>query len=470
MSNNKFELHEERLATTDEHGHRVYLYPEDVSGIWRNRRTIFYWFLIFIFLVLPWIHYDGMQVILLNLPKREFIFLGETFYAHDAPLLLMIFLGFIFTMGFITSIWGRFWCGWSCPQTVFIDAIYRRIERIVEGKARQREKLDASPWSFTKLFKKAVKWSLFLVASLHISHSFLGYFVGTRELFWITLSPPAEHMTLFLIMLFLTALFLFDFGWFREQFCLIACPYGRIQSVMMDENSLVVAYDTKRGEPHKGAERAGEAHGDCINCYACVRSCPTGIDIRRGTQLECIACTNCIDACDDIMTRVGKDTGLIRYDRENNLEGNPVKKFGIRPKIYLLLMIAVAISFIVTVTKSKGLKAQFLRNAKDVFTEKILENGIREITNNYRVTFDYKPTDKPKIQIETEPSYGDQLRIETPINPYPVRSGHQKIFINFKFNVGFLKNGSKTIVLNFRNIETNEIVLTKELTLVGPIK
>lgn len=469
MAKNKFELHEERLATTDEHGHRVYIYPEDVKGIWRHRRTIFYWFLIFIFLVVPWITWNDQQIILLNLPMREFTFFGETFYAHDAPLVLMILLGFVFTMAFVTSLWGRVWCGWTCPQTVFIDAIYRKIEMLVEGRARQREKLDLSPMSFSKFSKKAIKWSLYLLVSLHISHSVLGYFVGARKLFWITMSPPDEHMTLFLIMWGLTALFLFDFGWFREQFCIIACPYGRIQSVVMDENSLVVAYDPNRGEPRKSPEIEAGKQGDCVNCYACVRACPTGIDIRRGTQLECIACTNCIDACDDIMEKVHKPKGLIRYERESVLEGTKVNKFGLRPKIYLATMIIVASAFVITVNISKGIKTHLIRG-KVPFTKRDLADGSTQVMNQYKMTLDYKRTDLPKVKISVDPTFAGKLEVVTPLNPYTVKEGHQKLNLFFKFDKSVLVRGTQRVRLIITDIKTKKVVSSKEVVLVGPIK
>jgi polyferredoxin len=187
-------LHQERLATTDAHGHRVYVHPEDVKGKWKNRRNVVYWFLIAIYMSVPWIHWNGKQIILFNLPDREFTFFGTTFYGHDAPLVFFVLVGFVLAFAFITSQWGRVWCGWACPQTVFIDAIYRKIEQLVEGKARARKNLEKAAWSFQKVFKKSLKWFLFLIVSLHISHTFLGYFMGARELFFITLSPPAEHI------------------------------------------------------------------------------------------------------------------------------------------------------------------------------------------------------------------------------------------------------------------------------------
>lgn len=470
MSKNRFELHEERLSTTDEHGHRVYIHPEDVKGKWRDRRTYFYWFLIGLYLVLPWINFKGKQIILLDIPHREFTFFGMTFYAHDAPLFLLVLLGFVFTMGFITSIWGRVWCGWGCPQTVFIDTIYRRIERIIEGKARQRQKLDEGPMTFEKFWKKSLKWFLFTIVTLHISHSFLGYFVGARKLFWITMAPPQEHMTLFTIMLFITAVFLLDFGWFREQFCIIACPYGRLQSVMMDEHSLVVAYDAKRGEPRRGTvDKPNE--GDCINCYHCVKACPTGIDIRRGTQLECIACTMCIDACDEIMEKVHKEPGLIRYDTEASLEGGVTKRMKPRSFIYLAAIALVFGLLIYNIMNAGNLKATFVRAARTPYKEITLSEGQKGVLNLYRVRLDYKATETLNVFVQIkEEKLRNKVEIVTPHNPVQVHSGQSKsIVMHFKFAPDILENGHQNITLQFLDDKDKTIKLEQGVKLVGPL-
>jgi cytochrome c oxidase accessory protein FixG len=320
MAKKRFELDSERLATTDEQGHRVYLYPEDVEGVWKNRRTVFYWFLIIVYLVLPWIYISGKPFLMINIFAREFTFMGSTLHGVEPILFFLILISGLFFMALLTSLYGRVWCGWGCPQTVFIQTIFSKIETLVEGSARARKIFDQAPWTFNKVFRRSLKWVLFTLISLHISHTFIGYFIGPRELLNMSLHNPLENFGIFSAVMIINAIVLLDFGWFREQFCIIACPYGRMQSVMMDANSLVVAYDNTRGEPRRGLTTK-ENEGDCINCYACVKVCPTGIDIRRGTQLECIACTNCIDACDEIMDKVKRPRGLIRYSSETLLNG-----------------------------------------------------------------------------------------------------------------------------------------------------
>lgn len=465
LSKNRFDLHEERLTSTDEKGHRVYVHPEDVKGKWRTRRTYFYWFLIFLYLILPWTNWGGKQTILLDIVHSEFTFFGLTFYAHDAPIILLVLLIFLFTMGFITSLWGRAWCGWACPQTVFIDTIYRKIEQFVEGKSRKRAKLDEMPWNLEKITKRAVKWILFLIVSLHITHSFLGYFVGARELFWITLSPPAEHMTLFTIMLFITAVFLFDFGWFREQFCVIACPYGRIQSVMMDDSTYTVMYDKNRGEPHRGTVPKDQ-EGDCINCYHCVKVCPTGIDIRRGTQLECIACTQCIDACDEIMTKVNKPTGLIRYESENGMKAGVQKLLKPRSFIYLGVITVAITVLMFAISGSKDLSVTLIKGTRAPYKEM---SNTSMILNLYKARLDYKGLENINIDFKIKESdIADKIEIFTPRKPLVLKGGTPKTAIlHFKFPKDILKNGMRKVTLQLID---SKVIIEKEVNLVGPIR
>ncbi len=327
-----FDLPEDRLATTTTTGERVYLYPAFVQGTFRHIRSVVYWVLIVIFLGLPWIKINGHQWVLLDIVNRRFSIFGLQFWGHDAPLLFLVFVSFILFFGLITSLFGRIWCGWACPQTVFIDRIFRKIEELIEGASVARKRLDEGPWSVIKVFKKTVKWALFLACSLLITHSFLAYFVGSTTVLTMMQSSPTEHFASFMTIVITTAIILFDFGWFREQFCIIACPYGRLQSVIMDENSLVVGYDKTRGDA-----------GDCIDCYRCVQVCPTGVDIRRGVQLECIMCTACIDACNAVMPKIGKPKGLIRYDSGNGLK--QLKTQWLRPRVLIyLVLLCIALS------------------------------------------------------------------------------------------------------------------------------
>lgn len=307
------EIPKDRLATTDERGDRVYIYPADVRGYWRRLRTLSQWILILFFLLLPWIKINGHQAVLLDIVDRRFALFGLTFWAHDGPLIFFILAGATFSLALVTAVWGRVWCGWACPQTVFIDGLYRRVERLIEGNHLQRKKLDQGETPLTTyLFKKSLKWLAFFLLSALIAHSFAAYFVGTDELMNMVRHSPSENWTTFIVVSFITVVLFFDFGWFKEQFCFIMCPYGRFQSVLMDKGSLAVMYDEKRGEPRRTGTKSS-TDGDCISCGRCTAVCPTGIDIRRGIQMECINCTACIDACDEVMEKIQKPKGLIRY-------------------------------------------------------------------------------------------------------------------------------------------------------------
>lgn len=464
------ELPESRLKTTDEKGNRVYLFPEDITGFWKTRRRAFYYFLIFLYLFLPWIYIDGKQWVLLDIPKRTFRIFGFEFFGHDGPLLFFLLAGFILTIAFITSIWGRVWCGWACPQTVFIDAIYRNIEKLVEGKARARKALAAGPWTFEKVWKRALKWLLYILVSLHIVHSFLGYFVGTHKLFWITMTTPTEHWALFLTMLVMTGIILLDFGWFREQFCIIACPYGRFQSVAMDDNSMIVAYDSKRGEPRRAKGLPKDQEGSCIDCNRCVKACPTGIDIREGTQLECIACTMCIDACDEIMVKLKQPTGLIRYTTENELKGVKKPKIQARSVIYLLLLSALATGLYFSLSLRQQLQVQIFKSSKEAAYQEIkLKDGNKRYINHFRLKAFIASVDDTKYKIELkENNLG--LKLTVPEEEFVLRSQNYEVPVFIEFDKSILTKGQRFVSILVKNIDTDKIIIEKEVRLVGPFE
>lgn len=471
--NEHHELPESRLATTDVNGNRIYLHPEDIQGKWKDRRSFFYWFLIILYLVLPWIYVNGEQWVRLDLPKREFTIFGNIFYGHDGPLLVFLIFGFVILMAFITSLWGRVWCGWACPQTVFIDTIYRKIETLVEGKARQRRALDRAPWTAQKIFKRSLKWFLYIVVSLHIVHSFLGYFVGTHELFWITLNRPSENWTLFVTMLIMTGIILFDFAWFREQFCIIACPYGRFQSVAMDDDSKVVAYDYNRGEPrrNKGLDKSKE--GDCINCNHCVKACPTGIDIREGTQLECIACTMCIDACDNIMRKVKKPEGLIRYASENELKGIKSPKFKIRSLVYLVILVLIGVGLNYSLSLRDELKVQILRGSHTQTPYQVIKkknSSSKEIVNHFKLKLFKTGGYKNEIGLKLNTRDQNQILLTNPYDVLDMKKDFIQIPIFFRFSQDLLVSGKSKTQLEVWDLEENKLIKSIEVKLVGPLK
>jgi len=461
-SKNSRELPKDRLATTDEKGKRVFLYPAEVKGFFRRHRNFVHTVLIIFFLVLPWIRIGGHQAVLLNIAERKFSIFGILFWAHDAPMLVFIFGGAALTLGFITAVWGRVWCGWACPQTVFIDSVFRRIEIWIEGDHLARKKLDDGVWDADKIFKKTVKWFFFLVISLVISHSFLAYFIGTEELRIMMIESPLKNVTSFSMMFFISAVLLFDFGWFREQFCTVVCPYGRFQSLLMDNDSMVVLYDTKRGEPRRGTELSGQPQGHCVNCYKCVQVCPTGIDIRRGTQLECIACTACIDACDDVMTRLQLPKGLIRYEKK--------KTFRPRTIGYSILILLIALGLFLTLHSRRVLDVTVLRSVGAPYQSIGVVNGEELFTNRFKIEIVNQGFDDFQIALKLK-NFEDKVSIASAEPVFFIKAGSRRaveIFITYPKKI--LSFGKATLILDFINTQKNpeEKLESREVTLVGP--
>ena len=462
-SKNIFDLDPERLGTTDEHGNRVYVYPEDVKGYWKERRKYFYWFLIIIYLVIPWFNIAGKPAVQIDIFHREFTFFGWTLHGVEPILFFFLVASGLFFIAFITSLLGRVWCGWACPQTVFIQSIFWKIEELVEGRPKARRELESSPWNFNKIWRRSVKWALFLLVSSHIAHTFIGYIVGPRNLLSLTLNNPSDNWGLFIATNILTTIFLLDFGWFREQFCIIACPYGRIQSVFLDENSYVVAYDKKRGEPHFGSVEKGK-EGDCINCYHCVKVCPTGIDIRRGNQLECIHCTQCIDACDAIMTKLKRPTGLIRYASENELEGGKHKVITPRSAVYAVIGLILIGAFSFFLNKSTGINMVFIR-AKVPFT--ISQEN--KVLNHFQLKLSYQGDQRPEVEFQVkEESLKGQIDLITPAHPTILKTNEQKVVFFIRFSPELLKEQTK-VVVQVVDAKTKTVLSEKEVSLVGPM-
>ncbi len=292
---------------------------------------------------MPWIQINGFPAVFLDVAARRFHLFGWTFVAQDMWLLFFLISGLGFTLFFVTALFGRIWCGWACPQTVFLDHVYRRIERWIEGDAVKRRALEAAPISAEKIFKRGVKHALYIIVSLTITHLFLAYFVSLKELWAMMHDAPLEHWSAFAFVVVFAGALYFNFAWFREQLCIVICPYGRLQSAMIDDDSMVIGYDSKRGEP-RGKLNSADT-GDCVDCNRCVQVCPTGIDIRQGLQMECIGCTACIDACDDVMTRIHKPKGLIRYDSQNHFAGKVTHLLRPRTILYtILLLVGMSVS------------------------------------------------------------------------------------------------------------------------------
>ena len=377
MTSQDQEHFRDSIGTITEDGKRNYIHPKKPKGKFTNYRTYVSWLLLTILFVLPFIKINGNQFLLFNVLERKFNVFGQPFWPQDFHLLVLsLLIGVVFVILF-TVIFGRIFCGWMCPQTIFMEMIFRKVEYWIEGDRPKQIRLQKQAWNAEKIRKRILKYVIFFIISFLISNVFLAYIVGSDKLLKYITEGPMNHIGTLVPLLVFTAIFYFIFAWFREQVCIIACPYGRLQGVLLDRKSIVVAYDHIRGENEKGRKKFRKnenrkelGHGDCIDCNQCVVVCPTGIDIRNGTQLECINCTACIDACDEVMVKTGYDPGLIRYASEDNIEKGEEFKFNARIKAYTAVL-AIMITFLVTLLFLRtDIEATVLRLPGQMFSTK----------------------------------------------------------------------------------------------------
>lgn len=346
------------LSTIHTDGSRKFVHPADVKGRFTAWRRAAGALLLLIYIALPWIPVRGYPAVFLDVQERRFHFMGLTLATQDLWVGFFLITGLAFSLFYVTALLGRVWCGWTCPYTVFMEHVYRRVERLIEGDATARRRLEDAPWTAEKVMKRGLKHGLFLLISAVIAHVFLSYFVSIPKLYEMMKGPPTQHLLAFGVVAFLTGALYFAFSWFREQFCIILCPYGRLQSALTDDHSVVIGYDQARGEPRG---KVGSTPGACIDCRRCVQVCPTGIDIRNGLQLECIGCAACVDACDDIMTKLKRPTGLVRYDSYVGLKGGKTRFIRPRMIFYSFMLLAGLAAFGFAATRISPLRASAVR-------------------------------------------------------------------------------------------------------------
>jgi cytochrome c oxidase accessory protein FixG len=404
------------LPTLNEDGSRRWIRPHWSRGPWSRARLVVGYALMGFFLTLPHLRWNAKPWVLLDLPRREFTFFGTTFLPTDTLLLMLLGLSVLTGIFLITALWGRAWCGWGCPQTIYMEFVFRPIERLIEGGERGSRRMDAEKGKFHA--KRWLKHLIFLVIAAILAHTFLAYFVGTDALaVWIWQSP-FEHPTPFLVMAVTTLLILADFGYFREQVCLVACPYGRWQSALLDKQSLIVAYDYNRGEPRgHGKDRAGL--GDCVDCNACVVTCPTGIDIRQGLQMECIHCTQCMDACDTIMQKVNKPRGLIRYSSQAALAGQPPRLLRPRTVLYPLAFVLFSGTFVWQVQNKAPADVTLLGPLGAPY--RVEQDG--RITNQVRVRIANRTRGERAYTYQVLEGFSLGATVIAPVNPLVVPPG-----------------------------------------------
>ncbi|MCU0357538.1 MAG: cytochrome c oxidase accessory protein CcoG [Cyclobacteriaceae bacterium] len=454
------------MATVDEKGRRVWVYPKKPSGRYHTARIIVTIVLLTIFFAGPFLKIGGQPFLLLNLFERKFVVFGQAFWPQDFFLLALTLITlFVFVILF-TVVFGRIWCGWACPQTLFMEMVFRKIEYLIEGDANEQRKLNQEPWTGEKIFKKGLKQFIFLGISIIISHIAMAYLIGIEEVKTIISQSPTEHMAGFIGLVAFTGIFYGVFAYFREQACIAVCPYGRLQGVLLVKDSIVVAYDWLRGEP-RGKLKKGEVDttkGDCIDCKLCVHVCPTGIDIRNGTQLECVNCTACIDACDEVMVKVGKPKGLIRYASYNSIKDGIQKLITPRVIGYSMVLLALISFLSFMVATRSDIETTVLKVPGTLFQR--ADDGT--ISNLYNVEFVNKTFEEKTLE----------MKIESPPEAMLSKVGEQSIVVpagEMLKGVYFIKipadqvKESKTVVILGVYSEGKRLETVK-VKFIGPVK
>jgi len=399
MEKENNERFRDSIATIDKSGKRNFIFPKKPIGKFYNYRTYVSWILLTFMLASPFIKVNGNQFLLFNIIERKFHIFGFPFWPQDFHLLVISMLVSVVFIILFTVVFGRIFCGWMCPQTIFMEMVFRKVEYLIEGDRAKQVKLDRQVWNVEKIRKRVLKWIVFFLISFIISNVFLAYVIGSDEVLMYISDNPLNHIGILVKLLVFTAVFYFVFAWFREQVCIIVCPYGRLQGVLLDNKSINVAYDFVRGESENGRNKLRKdenrdelGYGDCIDCNQCVQVCPTGIDIRNGTQLECINCTACIDACDEIMDKTGFDKGLIRYASEDNIEKKEKFKFNARLIAYSIILTILISVFVAMLFLRNDVEATVLRlpgqtfqstdtSIKNIYTVKLINKTSEDIEN-----------------------------------------------------------------------------------------
>jgi len=458
---NEQESFRDHISTVNEKGKRVWIYPKKQTGKFYRARTILSFFLLAFLFGTPFIKMNGHPFVLLNVLERKFILFGFVFGPQDFYLLVLATISVLVFIVLFTAIYGRLFCGWICPQTVFMEMVFRKIEYWLEGDAAQQKALDKAPWDGNKIFKKSIKQIIFFTIAFIIGNTFVAYIVGIDKLYELVNQSPSEHLSAFIAVVVFSFIFYFVFSKFREQACIIVCPYGRLQGVLLDPNTVVVAYDYIRGEP-RGKLQTPKTTGDCIDCHLCVAVCPTGIDIRNGTQLECVNCTSCIDACDSIMDKVKLPKGLIRYASMNSIKDK--SKFKVTPRIigYSIVLTLLLTVFIILATLRTEIDSTILRAPGKVYQEQ----ADNKVSNLYMI----------KLVNNTYKNVPIQIKINNPDAELKIIgkdiSLQELSVTETEFLILFQKDKIKTtlIPLVIQVIANGKIINEIKTNFLGPVK
>lgn len=459
------ETFRDSISTVNQAGKRIWIFPKKPFGKFFSYRKIVSYFLLLALFGIPHIKVSGKQLLLFDILNRKFILFGKVFWPQDLWLFaLMMIVGVVFIILF-TIIFGRLFCGWICPQTIFMEMVFRRIEYWIEGDYTHQKKLKDQEWNYEKIKKRILKHSIFWVISFLIANTFLAYIIGSDKLWMIQRDPINAHFIGFISIIIFTTIFYLVFSKLREQVCTTICPYGRLQGVLLDQNSMVVAYDYKRGEQRskfrKNENRQAANKGDCIDCNQCVLVCPTGIDIRNGTQLECVNCTACIDACDHMMEAVGLPKQLISFKSENNIKDGTSFQWTSRVKAYSLLLLLLIGALVVALVTRSDFEASVMRQRGATYT--VLSSG--RISNIFEIDLTNKTNKQFTISLEIEDSEGivELVKKDPVLNPESYL--RERFLVELPLNE--LENGSKNLKLI---IKGNGVPIQKVNTkFIGPM-
>lgn len=462
------ETYRDSIGTMEQSGKRKWVFPRKPKGKYTNYRNIVSYLLLVIYFAIPFIKINGNPLLLFNVIDREFFIFGQPFYPQD---FFILTLGAIASLIFIivfTIAFGRIFCGWICPQTIFLEMIFRKIEYAIDGDRNKQIKLANQEWNSEKIMKRSLKWSIYILISLIITHIMFMYIVGYEEVINIISQGPFENLTNFVVMILFTAAFYFVFAWFREQVCTLVCPYGRLQGVLIDKDTINVFYDFKRGENRskwrKGEDRTVAGKGDCIDCNQCVVVCPTGIDIRDGQQLECVNCTACIDACDEVMEKVGLPKGLIRYASENEIENRTEFKFTGRMKGFALILVLL-VGLLGFLLYNRGdMEAKFIKPAGSTF---FVRDG--KISNTYNYTFLNKTNDKKTVTIKVISPDHAEVTYSVSSKIVIERDKITKGTINISFPESEIKLSKQNITIGVYDMKGN-LIDSYQTYFEGPFK
>jgi len=454
---------EEHLAGMTAEGRRAWIEPVTSPGRFLAVRRAVGYALVALFVGLPHVTIGGRPGVLIDLPNRQFSFLGATFHPTDNLILLALGACVFATIFFVTAVFGRLWCGYGCPQTVYLEFVFRPLETLIEGRPAVRRRRDAGPWTADRAVRKGLKWAAYLLVAGFLAHVFVSYFVGADRLWSLVGSDPWAHGHIVLALLAVTALMFFDFALFREQTCTVACPYGRLQTVLYDPDTRIVGYDERRGEPRgkRGKHADERGLGDCIDCARCVVTCPTGIDIRKGLQMECVGCAQCVDACDDVMTRIGKPRGLVRYTSERELQGGAKRLLRPRLALYAVVLLVAYGAFTALLLGRSPADVEILRGSRDPF--RLLPDGL--VANQLRARVTNNLPEPQTFEFELVAPPGGEL--VTSVSPLPVAAdGMEHVDLVVKLPRSAFERGRAKAEVRVRSDQGLDV--TREKGLLGP--